>query len=140
MVDATDAGIVNRRKLVWAVGSFEQYKSSGPGGMFLTMLQKAVHLIIPWLKKIFKECLRLNYVPKAWQNARVVFIAKAGNPKDYKHISLTSFLLKRMEKLLEMHIREIIGPNFCSNSQHAYLKGRPTESALHSLVAVVEKF
>ena len=29
MVDATDAGIVTRRKLEWAVGSFEQYKSSG---------------------------------------------------------------------------------------------------------------
>ena len=62
MVDATDSGIVTRRKLEWAVGSFEQYKSSGPDGIFPAMLQKAVHLIIPWLKKIFKECLRLNYV------------------------------------------------------------------------------
>ena len=38
-----------------------------------------------------------------------------------------------------MHIREIIGPNFFSNSQHAYMKDRSTEFALHSLVAVVEK-
>ena len=73
-----------------------------------------------------------------------MFIPKAGKtshmyPKDYRPISLTSFLLKTMEKLLEMHIREIIGPNFFSNSQHAYMKGRSTESALHSLVAVVEK-
>ena len=56
MVDATDAG---------------------PDGIFPAMLQEAVHLIIPWLKKIFKECLRLNYVPKAWRIARVVFMPKA---------------------------------------------------------------
>ena len=85
------------------------------------MLQKAVHLIIPWLKKIFNDCLTLNNVPKAWRIARAVFIPKAGKtshmyPKDYRLISLTFFLLKTMEKLLEMHIREIIGPNFFSNS------------------------
>ena len=38
-----------------------------------------------------------------------------------------------------MHIREIIGPSFLSNSQHTYMKGSSTVSALHSLVAVVEK-
>ena len=46
MVDATDAGIFTRRKLEWAVGSLEQYKFSGPNGIFAAMLQKAVHLII----------------------------------------------------------------------------------------------
>ena len=78
------------------------------------MLQKAVDLIIHWLKKIFKECVRLSKVPKAGRIARVVFIPKAGKtshmyPKDYSPISLASFLLKTMEKLLEMHIKEIIG-------------------------------
>ena len=73
-----------------------------------------------------------------------MFIPKAGKtshmyPKDYRPISPTSFLLKTMQKLLEMHISEIIGPNFFFNSQHAYMKGRCTESALDSLVAVIEK-
>ena len=54
MVDATDAGIVTTRKLEWAVGSSEQYKSSGPDGIFPAMLQKAVYLIIPWLKKVLE--------------------------------------------------------------------------------------
>ena len=47
MVEATDAGTVTRRKLEWAIGSFEQYNSSGPDGIFPPMLQKAVHVIIP---------------------------------------------------------------------------------------------
>ena len=68
------------------------------------MLQKAVHLIIPYLKKIFKECLRLNYVLKTWRTARVVFILKAGKtshmyPKDYRRFSPTAPLFSKGKKL-----------------------------------------
>jgi hypothetical protein len=52
----------------------------------------------------------LGYLPKAWRGVKVVFIPKAETKdpeqhKSYRPISLTSFLLKTMEKLIDLHIR-----------------------------------
>jgi len=53
-------------------------------------------------------------------------------------ISLTSFLLKTLEKLLDLHIRNDVG-RLMSSNQHAYTKGKSVETALHSLVVTVER-
>ena len=51
----------------------------------------------------------LGYVPAAWQGARVVFIPKPGkcgytSLKDCRPISLTSFLLKTSERLIDLKV------------------------------------
>ena len=56
---------------------------------------------------IYRNCLRLNYIPIEWRKVKVVFIPKAGKighsiPKDYRPISLTSFLLKTFEHLIDL--------------------------------------
>lgn len=101
-------------------------------------------VLAPYLKTIYDGCLRLNYVPVLWREARVVFIPKAGkrNPlysKEYRPISLTSFLLKTLEKILDAYIRDKLPSASISKAQHAYTKGRSTETALHSLTAVIER-
>jgi hypothetical protein len=76
---------------------------------------------------------------------KVVFIPKPGKatyggPKDYRPISLTLFLLKTMERLVdrftrdEMAVSSPLHPN-----QHAYQAGKSTDTALHQLVVRVEK-
>jgi hypothetical protein len=57
--------------------------------------------------------LALSYTPSAWKLARVVFIPKAGrtsysSAKDFRLISLTSFLLKTLEKLIDAYVRDIV--------------------------------
>ena len=61
------------------------------------------------------------------------------NPKDFRPISLSSFLLKTLERLIEIHIRGKLNPGKMAVSQHAYSKGRSTETALSSVVAEIEK-
>jgi hypothetical protein len=59
---------------------------------------------------------------------------------DYKPISLTSFLLKTMERLVDRFIRDkmaISSPLLLN--QHAYQTGKSTETALHQLVVQAEK-
>jgi len=60
------------------------------------------------------------------------------SPKDYRPISLTSFILKILEKLLDVHIRNDVGRLTPSN-QHAFTKGKSLEAALHSLVITIER-
>jgi hypothetical protein len=49
----------------------------------------------------------MAYVPAIWHQVKVVFIPKAGKnsytgPRDFRPISLTSFLLKTLERLVDM--------------------------------------
>lgn len=74
-----------------------------------------------------------------------VFIPKAGKkdyalPKSFRPISLTSFLLKTMEKIIDKYIREeVLTKNPISSNQHAYCSGKSTETALLCLIDRVEK-
>jgi len=74
----------------------------------------------------------------------VVFIPKAGKAthttaKDFRPISLTSFLLKSFEKMISLHIKATIDPTQISEAQHAFTKGKSIESALHLVVSSIEK-
>ena len=136
--------IVKKEKVEWAVNSFDPYKSGGKDGIIPAMIQKASGSVVPWLVILFKSCLLENYIPKAWREVRVTFIPKAGksghsHPKDYRPISLTSFLLKTLERLIDLKIRGSTGFNRLCKAQHAYCKGRSVESALHEVVNTVEK-
>jgi len=108
-------------------------------------LQKAWEVIVPHLVRIFRACLSTGYVPAIWRQVKVVFIPKPGRnsysgPRDYRPISLTSFLLKTLERLVDRHLRDValalvpLHPN-----QHAYQAGKSVEMAIHQLVVQVEK-
>ena len=54
----------------------------------------------------------MGYVPDCWQEARVVVILKAGRAllgsvKDFRPISLTSFILKLLERLTDRYLQEV---------------------------------
>ncbi len=72
----------------------------------------------------------------------MVFIPKGGgkptdDPKAYRPISLSSSLLKTMEKLLDLHIRDKLTEPLHVN-QFAYQSGKSTEDAFHNLVTKIE--
>jgi hypothetical protein len=52
-----------------------------------------------------------GFIPMAWRQVKVTFIPKPGKldyteAKAYRPISLSSFLLKTMEKLVDRHIMD----------------------------------
>ena len=60
--------------------------------------------------------------------------------KALRPISLTSFLLKELEKLVDRYLRSETLVDFPLHPrQHAYEAGKSTESALHQLVERVER-
>ena len=135
---------VSGTKLEWAIKAFSPYKAAGIDGVIPAMLQHALNKITPWLLDIFRGCLRLGYIPTEWRRVRVVFLPKAGRsghskPGDYRPISLTSFLLKTLERLVDLRLRDSLSDGLLSKSQHAYLKGRSVETALHEVVGTIER-
>jgi hypothetical protein len=129
--------VVDEVKLRWAIESFQPYKTPGPDMIYPILLQKGMPLLTSHLCRLFRACIAFGYTPQAWSRVRVVFLPKPGkddyeNPKSYRPISLSSFILKTLEKLVDIYIRE--GPlrrNPLHNFQCAYQAGRSTETALH---------
>ncbi|XP_063981075.1 uncharacterized protein LOC135164548 [Diachasmimorpha longicaudata] len=119
-------------------------KSPGPDGIHPALFQKGGPLLLHTLIPAFRACLALGYVPGRWREVRVVFIPKLGkcsydNATAYRPISLSSFLLKTLERLVDRHIKAgALRTNQICSSQHAYQAGRSTETALHHLVGTIE--
>ncbi|MCP3661285.1 MAG: hypothetical protein GY696_02130 [Gammaproteobacteria bacterium] len=136
--------IVTEARIRWAIKSFAPYKAAGEDKIFPALLQKGLEVILKPLKAIFRACIALGYIPVPWRAVRVIFIPKPGKPcysvaKAHRPISLTSFLLKSLERLVDWFLREgVLMRNPLHKCQHAYLSGKSTESALHQLVGRVE--
>ena len=93
--------LLTKDKIHWAIQSFSPYKSAGEDEIFPALLQKSIDIIWLRLQKLFRESLRLSYIPKCWRKSLVVFIPKAGRPnyetaKAFRPISLMSFILKAL--------------------------------------------
>jgi len=121
---------------------------SGVGGVdriFLAVLQEGLEVLIPYLIKIFRACLATRYVPAIWCHVKVVFIPKPGwnsycEPRDFRPIGLTSFLLNTMERLVDRFLKdEILALKPLHPNQHACQTGKSVKTALHQLVVQVEK-
>ena len=75
-------------------------------GIFPALLQERRRTVVPKLVRIFRACLATGYVPAMWHQIKAVFILKPGRnsyngPKDFRLVSLTSFLLKTMLRLID---------------------------------------
>ena len=100
-------------KIRWAITTFSPFKAPGPDGIYPALLQWGLDDLIPHLERMFRSSLALRHIPKVWREVKVVFIPKPGKadyslPKAYRPISLTSFVLKTMERLCDRYIRDIV--------------------------------
>ena len=129
----------------WAINSFDPFKSAGEDGLFPALIQHARNIIIPALVEMFISSMTLCYIPVWWKKVRVIFIPKNGKrdrtqAKAYRPISLTSIILKIMEKIVDEHIKSSHLKTCGLNKfQFAYSKGKSTVTALHTLTQKLEK-
>jgi len=115
-----------------------EYKNPGMGGIFPALLLEG-RSIVPYLVRIFRTCLATGYVPARWRQVNVVFIHKPiGVPiadLGILDLSLTSFLLKTMERLVDSFLmEEVLALLSLQPNQHAYQAGKSVVMVLHQLV------
>ena len=78
-------------------------------------------------------------------DTKVCFIPKPGKiaydePKSFRPITLSSFLLKGLERLIYWHIQNtVLQVNPLHKNLFSYREGISTEDALHNLVGKLEK-
>jgi hypothetical protein len=138
--------VVTYRRVEWTIDSFAPYKSPGKDGIFPALLQEGREIVIPYLVRIIRASLSTGNVPAMWQQVKVVFIPEPhrnsySRPRDYRPFSLTLFLLKTMERLVDRYLRdEALALVPLHPNQHAYQAGKFVETALlYQLVMRVEK-
>lgn len=120
-------------------------KAAGEDGIFPAIHQNGVDLIIDIVYKLFIASIRLQHIPIIWRGVRVVFLPKLGQisyliAKAFRPISLTSFMLKTLEKLIDRDLRDRILKTYeLHYKQYAYQPKKSAEVALHHLIARIEK-
>lgn len=132
-------------KIRWALDCLAPFKAPGGDGIFPALLQKSEKISIPILQTLFRASIVLDHIPSSWRETLVTFIPKDGKSsydtaKSFRPISLMSFILKLLEKLIDRNVRDhalMINP--IDPDQHAYQTGKDTNSALHKLVSKMEE-
>src|ERR1700712_8006 len=70
--------VITVNKIKWAINLFEPYKSPGPDGIFLALLQQGFDILSPHLCRLFRASVATGYIPNNWKKVKVVFIPKPG--------------------------------------------------------------
>jgi hypothetical protein len=125
-----------------AINSFGAYKAAGPDGLPPIVLQKLGPCAMTQILSVYRTSIARSWIPASWRNMNLVFIPKPGkddysSAKAYRPITLSNFLLKGLERIVHWHISDKIS-NRQLVSQHAYLRGRSTESALSEALDGIE--
>ena len=128
-----------------AINEFRPSKAPGPDGLYSAMLQKGWNQLKGYYQHvIFQASLRHSNVSLVWKEGTGIFLPKPGKEsyfeaKSFRMITLTSFQLKLLERLILLHINE---DNYVqaklSASQYGFRAGVSTETALHDFVRHVE--
>ena len=82
-------------------------KATGPDGLSARLLREAAPVISDPLSKLFNMSLNRGKLPRDWKCANITPVYKNGGKEyvsNYRPISLTSLVVKTLEKLVTRHI------------------------------------
>ena len=145
VLESTGNRIFNREALKAAFSSFLPYKSPGRDGIYPIFIQKGIDILEEKLLFLYKKSFKEGKIPQQWTESKVVFLPKPAkddytDPKSYRPLSLTSFLLKGMERMILWEVQGKIEKNSPLHSNlFSYREGKSTEDAIHKVVHKIEK-
>ena len=123
---------------------FKAKKSPGPDSLRPQVLMQLPLNILKYIIIIYKACIALHFTPTSWKNSTIIFIPKPGkasytDPKSFRPISLSNYLLKALEKLCVWNTEEALEANPLSIQQHGFQRGKCTDSAISKTVNFIEQ-
>jgi ribonuclease HI len=133
---------VTEERIIEAFESFAPMKSPGQDGIRAIQLKKVPPNLIKWFRNIFIASINLGYPPRCWRQIKAVFIPKPGKEdydtaKSFRPISLSSFILKALERIIYWWLKSNILLDPLPN-QHAFTPNRSCDTALSTLVDKIE--
>ena len=123
------------KKVKAAFAYMGSYKSAGPNGYKPIIMKHFGPKALSCLNSLFQAIYSTGYIPFEFRKSKVVFIPKPlkkdyGEAGSFRPISLTQFLFKAMERIIEWSLREHdekLGQ--ISEFQHAYSGSKGTDTA-----------
>ena len=113
-------------------------KSPGPDSIHPRVLHEVAQSISFPLWIIFTTSLRTKKIPTQWKQGNISAIHKKGSKKlctNYRPVSLTSVVCKRMESIIRKRILQHMKTNkLFSNKQYGFISGRSTILQLLSVL------
>jgi retron-type reverse transcriptase len=109
------------------------------------MLQALSENMLQALNVVFSASITLEYSPQIWRQANVIFIPKIGRPSytepgSFRPISLTSFVIQCLEKLVYWQINDTaLTETPYSADQVAFRSGCSTENAISAVTDIIER-
>ena len=145
--DPNGLNIINyicARKVTAAINSFKAFKAAGPDSLKPKHLQQLHSSMIDRIANLFRAIIKSGYTPITLRKMKVVFIPKPGKDdyglaKAYRPITLSNFILKTLERIVQWHINENILHYEPLYAQHAYTIARSTDTALSEALNTIEK-
>ena len=133
---------INTVKVRNAMRSFGNRKAPGSDRFKSIVLKNLNEKAVIFLTLFYKMTISTQQIPSSWRKMDVIFIPKPGkedysSPKFYRPITLSSFVLKGLERIMLWYLREKVVTK-ALESQHAYTRGLSTESALSEVLDYVE--
>ena len=138
------ANICSLERMEAALNEFQPFIAPELDGLYPELLQKVWNQLKRYYVVIVQACLRHNCVPLAWKVGTGIFLPKPGKEsyfeaKSLRTITLTSFQVKWLERVILYHINEDNNVQAkLSASQYGFRAGISTETALHDFVHRVE--
>ncbi len=135
---------IDTEKTGMAFQSFKNFKAPGPDTIPPIAYKHLNYSMLNRITQCFKASLTMGYTPMAWRSANVVFIPKPGKDdyssiRSFRPITLSNFIFKALERVIMWHLEATaLKEKPLNTNQHAFRKGRSTETALTCMVDKLE--
>ena len=138
--------VFDELKVCKAIDKMKDGSAPGPDKLTPIFLKKTKYVIAKFLASIMNKSMETGEIPDMFKKAIVMPIFKGGDdldPKNYRPVSLTSHIVKIMERIIKTEIMVYLDNNNLINDiQHGFRSGRSTVSVLlshyHDIINALE--
>jgi len=139
------SAILTPERIEKALALITSGKASGPDEIRPELIKECWPQISHAILYIFHHSIRLGHIPEPWASSLGCIIPKPGktdysSPKAFRIISLSSHLLKLLERLVLWHLQlDLAIPAALKDTQFGFTRGSSTSAAIHRLASKIEE-
>ena len=136
--------VVTVEKVRLAFSKFGDNKAAGLDEIKPIVLKNLPASTLKRITLIYQASLSLGHMPSDWLISKTIFIPKPGKEnyklaKSFRPISLSSFLLKGLERVVGWYLEEtVLKEKPLSKWQHGFRKDKSTETAITQVINYIE--